>query len=191
MVKNLFIGGHETSERHQFFYQTVPLEFATLNLHRAKDYLPGSDGLGNGRNAVPVSVDSTCARLRSHLESSPSSAFVCHCPACAHSTSAHLLSPLPSTSARSRENPTTMLTSDITNTYLKCNPQFSYTQASNPKRVLTKPSKPVLNDGHDNADSDYILYVNDVLGSQEGQQLSRLAARLPHSCSIFEATALW
>jgi dual specificity protein kinase YAK1 len=34
--------------------------------------------------------------------------------------------------------------------------------------VLTKPSKPVYNDGADNEDWDYILYVNDVLGGEHG-----------------------
>lgn len=33
--------------------------------------------------------------------------------------------------------------------------------------MLTKPSKGVKNDGYDNEDSDYILYVNDILGSEE------------------------
>jgi len=33
--------------------------------------------------------------------------------------------------------------------------------------VLTKPSKGCKNDGYDNEDSDYILYVNDILGSEE------------------------
>jgi dual specificity protein kinase YAK1 len=33
--------------------------------------------------------------------------------------------------------------------------------------VLTKPSKGSKNDGYDNDDSDYILYVNDILGSDE------------------------
>lgn len=33
--------------------------------------------------------------------------------------------------------------------------------------MLTKPSKGVKNDGYDNDDSDYILYVNDILGSEE------------------------
>lgn len=32
---------------------------------------------------------------------------------------------------------------------------------------MTKPSKGVKNDGYDNDDSDYILYVNDILGSEE------------------------
>ena len=33
--------------------------------------------------------------------------------------------------------------------------------------MLTKPSKGSKNDGYDNEDSDYILYVNDILGSEE------------------------
>lgn len=33
--------------------------------------------------------------------------------------------------------------------------------------MLTKPSKGVKNDGFDNEDSDYILYVNDILGNEE------------------------
>ena len=50
------------------------------------------------------------------------------------------------------------------------NPAFVYELAFNPRRVLTKPSKPVYNDGHDNEDSDYILYVNDWLGTEEGHR---------------------
>jgi dual specificity protein kinase YAK1 len=42
-----------------------------------------------------------------------------------------------------------------------------YESSRNPRRVLTKPSKGVKNDGFDNEDSDYILYVNDILGSEE------------------------
>ena len=41
---------------------------------------------------------------------------------------------------------------------------------ANPRRVLTKPSKPALNDGFDNQDGDYILYVNDVLGTKQTNQ---------------------
>lgn len=36
--------------------------------------------------------------------------------------------------------------------------------------MLTKPSKGVLNDGHDNEENDYILYVNDWLGTEEGHK---------------------
>lgn len=52
-------------------------------------------------------------------------------------------------------------------TYRICNPGFKYESSRNPRRVLTKPSKGVKNDGYDNEDSDYILYVNDILGSEE------------------------
>ncbi|KAK3386212.1 kinase-like domain-containing protein [Sordaria brevicollis] len=45
-------------------------------------------------------------------------------------------------------------------TYRICNPNFKYESSRNPRRVLTKPSKGVKNDGYDNEDSDYILYVN-------------------------------
>lgn len=63
---------------------------------------------------------------------------------------------------------TTMLTSDLLETYTKCSP--TYQVAINPRRALTKPSKGVLNDGFDNENSDFILYVNDIVGAQEGHQ---------------------
>ncbi|ODQ68188.1 kinase-like protein, partial [Nadsonia fulvescens var. elongata DSM 6958] len=55
-------------------------------------------------------------------------------------------------------------------TYRICNADFKYESAKNPRRVLTKPSKGVLNNGFDNQDSDYILYVNDILGSKLSQR---------------------
>ncbi|OUM68619.1 hypothetical protein PIROE2DRAFT_19823 [Piromyces sp. E2] len=62
------------------------------------------------------------------------------------------------------------ITQDLVTTYSVCNPDFDYELNANPRRVLTKPSKPVHNDGYDNENWDYILYVNDILGGQEGQQ---------------------
>lgn len=59
------------------------------------------------------------------------------------------------------------LTVHLPATYRICNPSFKYESSRNPRRVLTKPSKPTKNDGYDNEDSDYILYVNDILGSEE------------------------
>lgn len=59
------------------------------------------------------------------------------------------------------------LTSHLPATYRICNPNFNYESSRNPRRVLTKPSKGTKNDGYDNEDSDYILYVNDILGSEE------------------------
>lgn len=66
--------------------------------------------------------------------------------------------------------PLKCLTTNLAQTYNICNPQFRYETAHNPRRVLTKPSKPVHNDGYDNEDYDYILYVNDCLGTEEGQK---------------------
>jgi dual specificity protein kinase YAK1 len=52
----------------------------------------------------------------------------------------------------------------LADTYRLVNPAFRYELSLNPRRVLTKPSKPAGNNGLDNEDSDYILYVNDILG---------------------------
>lgn len=49
--------------------------------------------------------------------------------------------------------------------FKSCRPTtFYYDKSLNPRRVLTKPSKPVHNHGWDNEKHDYILYVNDVIG---------------------------
>ena len=74
--------------------------------------------------------------------------------------------------------PLRALTTQITATYNLCNPQFRYESAHNPRRVLTKPSKPAHNDGYDNEDYDYILYVNDWLGSVEGQKYVTIRSQL-------------
>ncbi|KAI9224806.1 kinase-like domain-containing protein, partial [Blastocladiella britannica] len=65
---------------------------------------------------------------------------------------------------RTRDSLLCRLTILLVDTYRTANPHFHYTQHQNPRRVLTKPSKPMRNDGHDNEDNDYILYVNDTLG---------------------------
>ncbi|KAF2748008.1 kinase-like protein [Sporormia fimetaria CBS 119925] len=70
-------------------------------------------------------------------------------------------------------SPLQALTSHLAATYRICNPNFKYESTRNPRRVLTKPSKPVKNDGYDNEDSDYILYVNDILGSEESGHKNR------------------
>ncbi|TFK93712.1 kinase-like protein [Polyporus arcularius HHB13444] len=67
-------------------------------------------------------------------------------------------------------SPLKQLTTTIVDTYHICNPQFKYESTHNPRRVLTKPSKPSHNDGYDNEDYDYILYVNDWLGTDEGHK---------------------
>ncbi|KAG9977433.1 kinase-like protein, partial [Aureobasidium melanogenum] len=58
-------------------------------------------------------------------------------------------------------SPLQALTTQLPATYRICNPNFQYESSRNPRRVLTKPSKGTKNDGYDNEDSDYILYVND------------------------------
>ncbi|RPD59909.1 kinase-like protein [Lentinus tigrinus ALCF2SS1-6] len=67
-------------------------------------------------------------------------------------------------------SPLRQLTTNIVDTYHICNPQFKYESTHNPRRVLTKPSKPMHNDGYDNEDYDYILYVNDWLGTDDGHK---------------------
>lgn len=55
-------------------------------------------------------------------------------------------------------------TTSLVDMYRRCNPsQFAYSHGANPKRSLTKPTNGTKNDGHDNENSDLILYVNDVL----------------------------
>lgn len=59
----------------------------------------------------------------------------------------------------------------LTESYSICQPRkFQYSKSTNPKRVLTKPLDPKFNNGYDNEESDYILYVNDILGSEEGRK---------------------
>ncbi|KAL9934212.1 hypothetical protein V8E36_006668 [Tilletia maclaganii] len=67
-------------------------------------------------------------------------------------------------------SPLKALTSYLHHTYHLVNPAFLYELSFNPRRVLTKPDKPMYNDGHDNEESDYILYVNDYLGSEGGSR---------------------
>uniref|UniRef100_A0A0D9W913 Protein kinase domain-containing protein n=1 Tax=Leersia perrieri TaxID=77586 RepID=A0A0D9W913_9ORYZ len=52
------------------------------------------------------------------------------------------------------------LTADIIQTFVRCNPEFKYSESLNPKIFLTNPSTPAHNDGLDNANWDLILYVN-------------------------------
>lgn len=61
-------------------------------------------------------------------------------------------------------------TTSLISTYHLCSPDFQYSQSRNPRRVLTEPHEPCLNDGFDNSESDYILYVNDILGLEENRK---------------------
>ncbi|AOA61862.1 Serine-threonine protein kinase [Komagataella phaffii CBS 7435] len=67
-------------------------------------------------------------------------------------------------------SPLIALSISLSSTYRICRPEFSYNIAKNPRRVLTKPSEPKLNNGYDNIDSDYIQYVHDVLGIEENKK---------------------
>ncbi|KAK6454579.1 serine-threonine protein kinase, PKA suppressor [Scheffersomyces xylosifermentans] len=68
-------------------------------------------------------------------------------------------------------SPVNALSVYLTESYSICQPRrFQYSKSTNPKRVLTKPSDPKFNNGYDNEDSDYILYVNDILGTEEGRK---------------------
>lgn len=62
------------------------------------------------------------------------------------------------------------LTKSLLTTYALCSPDFTYQTSKNPKRVLTKPSEGKYNNGYDNVNSDYILYVNDVLGTEQNRK---------------------
>lgn len=79
-------------------------------------------------------------------------------------------------SASSRTNSSTITTQPplllsttihLIKTFERRDPKFAYHQNRNPKRILTKPSKPAKNDGYDNEDHDYILHVNDILGEDK------------------------
>lgn len=49
-------------------------------------------------------------------------------------------------------------------------PLFHYDRRLNPRRVLTRPNRPAHNNGWDNEKHDYILYVNDIIGNEEGRR---------------------
>lgn len=55
-------------------------------------------------------------------------------------------------------------------TYSTYNPKFVYDTDKAPKRILTKPSRPVRNEDNDNENYDYILKVNEILGQDPNYQ---------------------
>ncbi|KAI9487955.1 kinase-like domain-containing protein [Zychaea mexicana] len=71
---------------------------------------------------------------------------------------------------RKRKGPLYCLTVNLKKTYEIIDPEFGYTGRSDPRRVLTRPSKPAKNDGFDNENSDYIIRVHDVLGAPGNDQ---------------------
>ncbi|KAI8061847.1 kinase-like domain-containing protein [Gilbertella persicaria] len=58
----------------------------------------------------------------------------------------------------------------LKDTYSANNSNFAYDQSKIPKRILTKPSRPVRNENHDNENFDYILKVNEILGEDPNHQ---------------------
>lgn len=60
------------------------------------------------------------------------------------------------------------MTFGLVRTFKTTNPRFAYNEQSNPRRVLTKPSERADNQGYDNKDHDYILYVHDIISSPRG-----------------------
>jgi len=60
------------------------------------------------------------------------------------------------------------LTTQLPEFYARCNASFHYSRSANPRRILTEPSERCLNDGFDNAHSNLVLCVNDVLHSDAG-----------------------
>jgi hypothetical protein len=58
----------------------------------------------------------------------------------------------------------------LQDTFSTKNPKFAYAIEKRPKRVLTKPSKPVRNENHDNENYDYILKVGEILGQDPNYQ---------------------
>lgn len=67
-------------------------------------------------------------------------------------------------------SPLKALTTDLSLSYSLCVPEYDYQKSKNPRRVLTKNSKPFHNGGCDNEQYDYILYVNDILGTEENKK---------------------
>lgn len=63
-----------------------------------------------------------------------------------------------------------MATVGLLEVFEGCNGSFRFDRSLNPRRVLTKPAKPVHNGGYDNEKHDYILYVNDIIGAEEGKR---------------------
>lgn len=69
--------------------------------------------------------------------------------------------------------PVRQATSGLLDLYRRCNPDFKYSQ-SIPRRCLTKPSDPAHNNDYDNQHHDYIIYVNDTLDGDHGNQYAVL-----------------
>lgn len=67
------------------------------------------------------------------------------------------------------------MTINIVDFYHRCNAIYSYSKASNPRRVLTRPNLGMHNNGRDNEAHDLILTGGEVL---HGNTKKRLALHL-------------
>ncbi|KAI9256615.1 kinase-like domain-containing protein [Phascolomyces articulosus] len=80
----------------------------------------------------------------------------------------------PSSASASDQNkmkPLYAMTIGIADTFRRYDPKYHFKGGeTNPKRVLTKPDKPAMNDGYDNENCDYILRVNEILGEEKDYQ---------------------
>ena len=54
--------------------------------------------------------------------------------------------------------------------FVNCNSEYSFPEINNPRRALTKQTEPSPTFPTDNKDGDYILYVNEIIGTKEGHQ---------------------
>lgn len=76
---------------------------------------------------------------------------------------AHPHKRMPRNPTRTSTNLLYRCTFSLVRTFKMVNPKFGYNEQSNPRRVLTKPSERADNQGYDNKDHDYILYVHDII----------------------------
>eukprot|EP00835_Amoeboradix_gromovi_P002953 NODE_180_length_15790_cov_0.586706.p11 type:complete len:112 gc:universal NODE_180_length_15790_cov_0.586706:12895-13230(+) len=53
--------------------------------------------------------------------------------------------------------------------YKSCDPEFHFNPDNNPRRQLTKNGIAVSNDGCDNSEFEFILYVKDIIGNRDNQ----------------------
>ncbi|CAJ1381360.1 unnamed protein product [Effrenium voratum] len=71
------------------------------------------------------------------------------------------------------------VTVNLVATYQECSDEFGYSEKTAPRRVLTKLSKGVYNENHDNAEHDYICRVGDKIENPDGHSYEILE-RLGH-----------
>jgi hypothetical protein len=64
------------------------------------------------------------------------------------------------------------VTVNLLGTFQSCKASFWYDPSQNPRRVLTYPIDPVYNSEFDNEKWDYIIYVNGIIGEEEGHRFS-------------------